>query len=698
VGSKTRIFCGTQFIFLFLLLLTGNGVGLSETPMIGAQIWIEPGQTPDQIDGWFRQLSEAHMPVARIFLMWTQIQQRRDGWDFTLYDCAFRSAEKYHVRIVATLTPSGPAPFLGGDGTQGNSVVGSSSDRGQAADYIARVVERYRDSPALDTWILMNEPGQVASAQPLAVTEFRSWVAKRYSSIDALNDAWGTNYDSFERVVPEAEKNTWNKTNAIDWTTFWRSYQTEQLAWLAEQVRLHDPHHPLHLNPHALVGNLARLSDDIPSWRPFLDTLGCSIHPSWHFGLLRRDQYALGVSYVNDLVDGGIEPKRHWVTELQGGTNIASGMAPMDPTADQVAQWVWTSLGAGADRILFWLLNARSGGTEAGEWSMLDFQQMPSARLQAASKIAGVIEDHKDFFADSQAIRPDVTLVLSLETMTLESEFDNSDNPGRDQNAQVLETLGIYQALADSGVPPRIKHFGDVDWNRQQTAPRTVILPDVRALSMEQVDQLSAFVHNGNTLILTGLTGFYDPYAKAWPLAGFPLAKVTGAELKEALLPDAPQIVLKTGAPSLPIRLWLGTIHNLSATPIASLNGEITATERDLPGGGKVIWIPSMVGLGAWLGDTAPLAAFLHSTLRSTLEAQPFYFAAPQPGCLLRALKNENTYVTILTNGEAHPVSCSITFPKTLKAMTLWGSAGVAHSGIEASTLPAEATEVQLWK
>ena len=130
----------TQFIFLFLLLLTGNGVGLSETPMIGAQIWIEPGQTPDQIDGWFRQLSEAHMPVARIFLMWTQIQQRRDGWDFTLYDCAFRSAEKYHVRIVATLTPSGPAPFLGGDGTQGNSVVGSSSDRGQAADYIARVV------------------------------------------------------------------------------------------------------------------------------------------------------------------------------------------------------------------------------------------------------------------------------------------------------------------------------------------------------------------------------------------------------------------------------------------------------------------------------------------------------------------------------------------------------------------------------
>jgi beta-galactosidase len=698
VGSKTLFSRGIQFIFLFLLLMVGSCIGLSETPQIGAQIWIEPGQTPAQIDGWFRQLSEAHMPVARLFLMWAQIQQRRDGWDFTLYDCAFRAAEKYHVRIVATLTPSGPAPFLGGDGTQGNSVVGSETDRGLAADYIARVVDRYRDSPALDTWILMNEPGQMEAQQPLAVAEFRSWLAKRYTTIEALDDAWGTNYDSFDQVIPEAEQNSWNKTNAIDWMTFWRNYQTEQLAWLAQQVRLHDTHHPLHLNPHALVGNLAKLSDDIPSWRPFIDTLGCSIHPSWHFGLLHRDQFALGVSYVNDLVDGSIEPKRHWVTELQGGTNIASGMRPMDPTADEVAQWVWTSVGAGADRILFWLLNDRSEGMEAGEWSMLDFQQKPSARLRAASKIAEVIENNTEFFNNSQAVRPDVTLVLSLETMTLESEFANDDNPGRDKNAQVLETLGLYQALADSGVPPRIKHFDDVAWNKQGTGHRTVILPDVRALSQPQIDQLDAFVHNGNTLIITGLTGFYDPYAKAWPLAGFPMAKVTGAELKEALLPDGPQIVWKSGATPLPSNMWLGTINNLNATPIANWNGETTATERDIPGGGKVIWIPSMIGLGAWLGDTTPLAAFLHSTLQSTLDAQPFYFSTPQPDCLLRVLRNQNAYVTILANGSARPVSCSMKVPGPLHGTALWGTAGVTESGVENVTLPAGATVVQLWK
>jgi beta-galactosidase len=687
-----------RLVFLVLLFLIGNRLGLADAPLIGAQIWIEPGQTAAQIDGWFRQLSEAHMPVARLFLMWTQLEPKKGVWDFAQYDAAFNAAEKYHVRIVATLTPSGPAPFLGGDGTQGNSVIGSEIDRDLAADYIARVVTRYRDSPALDTWILMNEPGQAASPQPLAVTGFRSWLTHRYQSVDVLNRAWGTNYASFEHVTPEGATNSWNKTSAIDWMTYWRNYETEQLEWLAQQVRTYDSKHPLHLNPHALVGNLAWLSDDLPSWRPFLDTLGCSIHPSWHFGLLNKDQYALGVSYVNDLVDGSIEPKRHWVTELQGGANIASGLRAMDPTADDVAQWVWTSVGAGADRILFWLLNARSSGVESGEWSLLNFQQQPSVRLKAASQVAETLERNQEFFKESQPVRPDITLVLSLETMTLEDNFANGDDPGRDRNAQVLETLGLYRALAESGVPPRIKHFDDVAWSQPNAGHQTVILPDVRALSLEQIDKLDAFVHNGNTLIVTGLTGFYDPYAKAWPLAGFPLAKVTGAELKEVLVPASPQIDWNNAEASLPAHLWLGTIHTLNATPIATWQGETTATERDLPGGGKVIWIPSLVGLGAWLGDTAPLAAYLHSALQSAFAEEPFYFAHPQPSCLLRVLKNESAYVTILVNGEARPVSCAMTVPPALHSTTLWGTAGIARIGVEDVSLQAGATQVQLWK
>jgi len=101
MGSKTPNLVGMQWIVVVLALWLSTLTGTAETPLIGAQIWIEPGQTPAQIDGWFRELRDAHMPVARLFLMWPDLEPKKDVWDFTLYDEAFRAAEKYHVRIVA---------------------------------------------------------------------------------------------------------------------------------------------------------------------------------------------------------------------------------------------------------------------------------------------------------------------------------------------------------------------------------------------------------------------------------------------------------------------------------------------------------------------------------------------------------------------------------------------------------------------
>jgi beta-galactosidase len=330
---------------LAIVVITFAPAVHAAVPEFGAQVWIEPGQTPEEIDGWFGTLESSRMPVARLFMMWSYLEPQRDRWDWSLYDAAFRAAERHHVAIVATLTPSGPPSWMGGDDSQGVGVNGTEAQRTAASDYIGKVVERYKNSTALDTWLLLN-------------------------------------YASFGEVKGPAKENHWNPSGEIDWIAYWRSFQTSQLAWMAAEVRRHDAHHPLHLNPHALVSNLAALSDNLPEWRGFLDTLGCSIHPAWHFGLLPRDDFALGVSYVNDLVEGAIAPKPHWVTELQGGNNIHSGMRPLEPTVDDIAQWLWISVGAGAERTIFWLLNARRAGREAGEWSLLDFEQQPSRRME----------------------------------------------------------------------------------------------------------------------------------------------------------------------------------------------------------------------------------------------------------------------------------------------------------------------------
>ena len=671
-------------------------------PLLGSEIWIEPGQTPQQVDGWFRELAEDHMPVARIFMMWADLETATGQWDYTLYDRVFRAAEKYHVRIVATLTPGGPPPFLHGNGNQGNGYPPTAEARAATDIYIEKVVNRYKGSPALDTWLLVNEPGIAPAEYPLAVAEFRQWLSKQYNGIGELNRSWGTAYASFAEITTSASTGEFaSKNRQLDWITFWRGYQTEQLHWLEQQVSLHDSDtkHEIHVNPHALMSNLARLSDDLASWRPFLSSLGCSIHPGWHFGVLNRDQYALGVSYINDLVAGAVEPKPHWVTELQGGNNIYSASKPMDPTSDDIAQWVWTSIGSGADRVIFWLLNARLKGTEAAEWSLLDFQQRPSRRLQTASQIARVMEAHSDFFGKAQPEQPPVSVILSLETMALEEQFNNADFPGRSNNAHLLAVLGMYQALSQIGVPPHLKQFDDYDWHAKAVRPRVAIVPDARAITENQIRDLEAFVENGNTLLITGLTGFYDPHARAWPLAGFPLARVTGADLKEVhfIGPDV-DLSLNTPTVTLPSHLWIGSIDNHSAQVAGERDGEIAATIRKTANGGTVIWVPSPIDIGAWFRGSEPLAAYLQSTLAKTLDAETFRFSKPQPSCVMRILKAGNSSLSVLTNGGDSPLKCEMQHTEGLRGQKLWGELPTDSGTAAIYSLPPRGTAVTLWQ
>lgn len=693
----TRVFAAAILAVTALLSIRAIAQQTSAAPQIGAQVWIEPGQTPQQIDEWFATLEASHMPVARLFLMWSYMQTAPAAWDFSLYDSAFRSAEKHHVHIIATLTPSGEPPFLGGDGTQGLGVSKTAQQQAASAMYIRKVVDRYKSSPALDSWLLMNEPGQAPSNTPLAVAAFRQWLRGRYPSIQAMNAAWGANYADYKDAQPDGSANSWNEQKLMDWTTFWRSFQTTQLRGLAQQVRELDPVHPIHINPHALLSNLAGLSDDLPAWRTFLDSLGCSIHPAWHFSLLKPDQFALGVSYINDLVDGSIEPKPHWVTELQGGNNIYSGIRPMDPTQEQIAQWTWTSIGAHAQRVIYWLLNARRTGVEAAEWSLLDFQQQPSNRLTTAARIARAIDDNHNFFAHSYIVRPDITLIVSLETMTYEAAFAKTDYPGRDRNAQLLETLGIYSALSQSGPPPAVKHFDDYPWEEKTPSPRVAVLPDVRVLTLAQINRLERFVRNGNTLVITGLTGMYNTDGGAWPLFGFPLSKVTGGSLKEVFfIKNLFPFSLESPNVTLPSHLWSSTIEAASGSTLGKKGDAVTAMESSTHGG-HVVWLPTPIGMGAWLENETPLADYLRTLFAAQYAEQPFRFQAPQQSCILRVLQSHNGYVTVTTNSTQEPVSCALLTPKDVSSKVIWGPQPVAASGRIELSLPPLGTSVLAW-
>jgi beta-galactosidase len=672
-------------------------------PLVGAQIWVEPGQKPSDIDGWFKTLADAHMPVARLFLMWNYIETAPGVWDFRLYDEAFRAAERYHVRVVATLTPNWGPPHRGYlYAAQGGAITDTEARLDGAREYIARVVARYKESPALDAWMLMNEPGQRPAPDPLALQRYRTWLAQKYGSIARLNAAWMTDFASFEQISYDprwaAGGFAFTAPAAFtDWYTFWRAHLAWYLSWVAAEVRKVDSKHHIHVNPHALVGNLADNSFDLPAWRASLDSLGSSIHPAWHFGLLRREQFALGVGYVCDLVRGASEPHPFWVTELQGGGNIYSSVRPLSPTREDIAQWVWTGVGAGADRVIFWLLNARAEGSEAGEWSLLDFQGGRSERFDAAGEIARELERRADFFGKARPVEAPVTIILSLETMTLQERYRAEDSPARDRNAHVLEALGFYQALAELGVGVRLKQIDDFDWRGTSTWPRLAILPHVSALTATQARDIEAFVRGGNTVLITGLTGLYDEEARFWPHTRWPLEEILGARLKEVRTSvDGASVVLSRPPLTLPSALWVGEVANESAEVIGEQGGRATAVRKQA-GRGEAVWIPSTVGLGAWFGDGAPLSRLLQGLTEPFTRGLPFRFDGRQPGCLMRVLQSGASYVTVVTNGTAESRQCRVRHPPGLKPQALWGDSSALAADGQTLSLGARQTSVLLW-
>jgi hypothetical protein len=110
-----------------------------------------------------------------------------------------------------------------------------------------------------------------------------------------------------------------------------------------------------------------------------------------------------------------------------------------------------------------------------------------------------------------------------------------------------------------------------------------------------------------------------------------------------------------------------------------------------------VIWIPSPIGLGAWLTDAQPLTQYLQASLNDVLSA-PFTLTQPQDSCLLRVLENQGAYLTVLTNGAETSKKCEIKAPPGLHATTLWGRMPQGSATESTYILEPQGTFVQLWQ
>src|SRR5690606_12273905 len=81
--------------------------------------------------------------------------------------------------------------------------------REKALRVVERLGERYRGHPALRMWHVHNEYGchNARCYCDASAAAFRDWLRRRYGTLEALNDAWGTafwsqRYSAWEQILP----------------------------------------------------------------------------------------------------------------------------------------------------------------------------------------------------------------------------------------------------------------------------------------------------------------------------------------------------------------------------------------------------------------------------------------------------------------------------------------------------------------
>ena len=621
-------------IFIFLLSICTLSVSAqrsqNETPIFGAEIFIEPGQTPQEIDTWFKRLQESGMTVTRIRMFEYYMHKPDGSWDFSLFDIAFKAAEKYNIKVYANIFPNNV-----NGGIEKFHFPSTEKHLNDISNYIQHCVDHFKSYKSLYGWVPMNEPGAGAlTTESFTVAKFKDW--KTDQPKEAYNSQ-GYNSFRFEEERFLADFDIW-----------W-------LQWLTNEIKKSDPKHLIHINNHDIFRNAAEYR--FPEWRKFINSLGGSAHASWHFGYFTPNRYTFAMSANSELLRSGAGELPWLMTEIQGGNNTYSSKYPMCPTAEEVTQWLWTIQGSGSKGSIFWCLNPRGSNTEAGEWGMLDFLNEPSDRLKAASKVIKAIHTDSVLFKNAVVAESGINILYTRESMWVEDKLLNKESQipyeGRTVGGVMKSALSYFEAFSELGIQANLKEIDEFDFGKNSYLGITIVLAHQVSIPSKDWPKLEHFVSKGGKLIVDGLTAYYDEHAHCILIGEFPLKNLFGGQIKEFKVKGNIFPISLRNNIELPAHLWQGYIKPSTGKVIAVKDTEAVAI-RNTFGQGEVLWIPSLIGLASRIkGNYKELCEWLLVEANGSIKNVPVRFADYQPGMLMKLMKSESTYIAILCNTTA---------------------------------------------
>ncbi|MGW1029426.1 beta-galactosidase [Streptomyces sp. NPDC002577] len=375
--------------------------------------------------------------------------------------------------------------------------------------YAARITERlagrYATHPALAMWHIGNEYIGYGCHCPVSVAHFRRWLADRYGTIDALNDAWGTafwgqRYDSFDHVGTPAPRSRLisgpNPGQLLDFHRFSDAAALECFTAERDIVRRHTPDLPITTN---FMGSFKNL--DYWQWAAEEDIASIDIYAkpwdpegqllaAYNFDLMRslrggKPWLMLESATGNNLTGGRNSPRPAGQLRVRSLQAVARG-------ADSVMFFQWRASRAGAER--FHSAMVPHGGTRTRTWREVVALGRDVSRL---AELTGGACD-----------RAEVAMVWDYDNWWA---LEGPDHPSSDMHF-TARVLDHYRPLWGANVPVDFVHP-----HADLSAYRLVIVPNLYLVDDTAADNITGYVRAGGHLLMSYFSGIVDEYDRVRP-------------------------------------------------------------------------------------------------------------------------------------------------------------------------------------
>ena len=565
--------------FAWPKLLTENGRGIA----FGGDY--NPDQWPEEIwDDDIRLMEKAGVnTVALAIFSWDRIQPQENRWDFGWLDRIIDKLGKAGIATdLASATATAPLwlyekhPEVLPCDKFGHPVNAGSRQswsptspvfKEYALTLCRKLAERYGANPYVTAWHMGNEYGwnNRNDYSDNALNAFRLWCERKYGTIGALNQAWGTTFwgqemNSFDEVlIPRfmGADSMVNPGQKLDFERFGNDMLLDFYKAERDAIAEICPDKPFTTN---FMVSTDQCCMDYADWANEVNFVS-NDHYFHEGGEMHLDELACSDALMDSFALG-----KPWYVMEHSTSAVQWKPLNMRKRRGETVRDSLAHVAMGADAINFFQWRASAFGAESFHSAMVPHAGEDTKLFRQVCELGETLRTLADAGVQgSELERSDTAILFSAES---EWATRSETLPSMKLN-HWRDVRDWYRAFLNAGSRADIVPL-KYDWSDY----KTVVLPTVLILSAADTQRLTDFAAAGGRVVVGYATGLIDENFHTW-LGGYPGAG-------DGLLRDMLGIrgeefnILGSGVEGEPEAIRLGAGGEVALEDAAALNGATT--------------------------------------------------------------------------------------------------------------------------